>query len=192
VSIFSFIFLSFDLRIKVVKCKNTQESRIFWIKFLPFLGQICSWNVGFDQKRMQIRFFQNLSLCIASDVKIVAKKLLEGKLCILGDTSKFCFVVHRKSCHILKKIYSQTMHPWKCQSKKCLKSKLCISCDTNKRRRRALHTYHHSPWIVTICKKLKGKLTMQTNYAPPVLFVVFRGSCQSFDRQTMHPCRCQS
>jgi hypothetical protein len=41
----------------------------------------------FDQKRMKLRLFQNLSLCIVSDVKIVARKLLEGILCILGDTS---------------------------------------------------------------------------------------------------------
>jgi hypothetical protein len=57
----------------------------------------------FDQKRMKIRFFQNFGLCIVSDVNKVARKLLEGILCILGDTSKsrrhaLRFVVHCKSC----------------------------------------------------------------------------------------------
>jgi hypothetical protein len=42
----------------------------------------------FDQKQMKIRFFQNLGLFIVSDVKIVARKLLEGILCILDETSK--------------------------------------------------------------------------------------------------------
>jgi hypothetical protein len=42
----------------------------------------------FDQKRMKIKFFQNVGLGIVSDVNIVTEKLLKGKICILCDTSK--------------------------------------------------------------------------------------------------------
>jgi hypothetical protein len=42
----------------------------------------------FDQKRLKIRFFQNFGLSIVLVVKIVTEKWLEGKLCVLGDTSK--------------------------------------------------------------------------------------------------------
>jgi hypothetical protein len=43
----------------------------------------------FDQKRLKIRFFfQNFGLSMVLDVKIVTEKLLEGKPCVLGDTSK--------------------------------------------------------------------------------------------------------
>jgi hypothetical protein len=42
----------------------------------------------FDQKRMKIRFYQNFGLSIVLDVKMVTEKLLEGILCVLGDTSK--------------------------------------------------------------------------------------------------------
>jgi hypothetical protein len=58
-----------------------------------------------DQKRLKIRFFQNFGLSIVLDDEIVTEKLLEGKLCVLGDTSKRrrralrVFVLH-ESCQI--------------------------------------------------------------------------------------------
>jgi hypothetical protein len=57
----------------------------------------------FDQNRMKIRLFQNFGLIIVLDAKILTEKLLEGKICVLGDTSRrrrraLRVVVHRESC----------------------------------------------------------------------------------------------
>jgi hypothetical protein len=67
--------------------KYTGMYNILNQNFYLFLVEYGDEMSVFDQKRMKIRFFQNLSLCIVSDVKIVTRKLLEGILCILGDTS---------------------------------------------------------------------------------------------------------
>jgi hypothetical protein len=65
---------------------------------------------------MKIRFFQNFGISIVLDVKIVTEKLLEGKLCILGDTSKrrrrmLRIVVHRESRQTLKSLIGKLCIP---------------------------------------------------------------------------------
>jgi hypothetical protein len=83
--------------------KYTKMQNILYRNFDFFLVKYEFEMSVFDQKRMKIRFFQNYVLSIVLVVKIVTKKLLEGKLYVIGDTSKRCrralrVIVHRESC----------------------------------------------------------------------------------------------